>query len=88
MVYTISFASRALKELEKLPKSVQERINEGIRCLRENPFAPRSGCDIRKLRGYVPPAYALRVGDYRVRYSVDADEVVITGVKHRGRAYR
>jgi mRNA interferase RelE/StbE len=44
---------------------------------------------VRKLRDVQPPRYRLRVGDWRVLYTIDdqAREVRIYRIKHREKAY-
>jgi mRNA-degrading endonuclease RelE of RelBE toxin-antitoxin system len=37
----IHLSKLAVKDFEKLPKSVQERINEGMICLKEDPYTSR-----------------------------------------------
>lgn len=43
--------------------------------------------DVKRLTNFTPE-YRLRVGDYRVLFEVDGDNVVIYRIKHRKEAYR
>ena len=82
--YSIDFARSALKDLRRLDRSVVPRIIAEIEALREDPRP--SGC--RKLVGS-EDLYRIRVGDYRVIYSVN-DRLLIVGierVRHRKEAY-
>ncbi len=83
--YAITFARSARRELEKLDESIVERIFPLIESLAENPRPPRC----RKLSG-VQNLWRIRIGDYRVVYSIyDAEKVVdIVTVRHRREAYR
>jgi len=83
--YSITFARSARKELEKLPTSVARRIIEQIEVLLINPRPTRSV----KLQGN-RNLWRIRVGDYRVIYSVDdaARMIDISTVRHRRDAYR
>ncbi len=83
--YEITFARSARKELERLETPVASRILERIFQLGSNPRP--SGC--RKLEG-ASNLWRLRVGDYRVIYSImDSEFVVdICLVRHRSDAYR
>jgi len=44
--------------------------------------------DIKKLHGFDPPEYRLRVGEYRVRYRIKDGGYFIVAVTTRGSAYR
>ncbi|MFO7900271.1 MAG: type II toxin-antitoxin system RelE/ParE family toxin [Planctomycetota bacterium] len=70
--------------MDKLPRSVFDRVSEAVLKLEKAPR--RRGT--KKLRGR--DAYRLRVGDYRVIYTVDDDarRVTIVGVGHRRDVYR
>jgi mRNA interferase RelE/StbE len=82
--YSLFVESRADRYLAKLPQDVQERLDEAIDGLADDPRPAGS----RKLRGR--EGYRLRVGDYRVLYAVDheARRVTVTRVGHRRDVYR
>jgi len=72
----------ARRDLKRLDPPVQRRI---LDALDRFVAAPRSG-DIRKLDSV---QWRLRVGDWRVRFSFDAENqvIVVLRVLPRGRAY-
>ena len=72
------------KELAALPAKTRERIHQRILSLENNP-RPRGA---RKLQGQ--EAYRLRVGDYRVLYTVDdsARQVMVYAIGHHRDVYR
>ncbi len=80
----ITISSSAKKELKKLRKEVIENIIPMIFELAENPRP--QGC--KKLKGYAD-AYRIRIGDYRVVYTIQEDVLVVTvvAVRHRKEAY-
>ena len=83
--YTVSFRRSAEKDLRKLDTKVQARVLRAVDPLAQDPRP--DGC--RKLQGSTD-AYRIRVGDYRVIYTVD-DAVLIVAVekvRHRREAYR
>ena len=85
--FAIEFLPSAIKELAALPRKDQEAISRAIDGLVENPFSP--GC--KKLQGKKnPPCWRVRVGDYRVIYQVQKQEIVVLVVKvaHRREVYR
>ncbi len=83
--YRITFARSARKELERLSSRVVQRIFPKIEALANIPRP--EGC--RKLVGE-ENLWRIRVGEYRVIYSIDDNEKVIdiVAVRHRSEAYR
>jgi len=83
--YRVEYSPAAKKELAKTPNKVTERIVAAVRQLAENP-RPR-GC--KKLEGETD-MYRIRVGNYRVIYTVsdEAVTVLILRVGHRKDVYR
>ena len=82
--YTIRIKRSAEKEMDHLPEKMFRRISEAILRLESDPRPPGS----KKLRGVQD--YRLRVGQYRILYSVDDGRrvVVVSAVGHRREAYR
>lgn len=81
--YRIEVRPAAARALGKLDRDVQPRVRAAIALLAEDPRPPAS----RPLRGR--PGYRVRVGDYRVIYTV-ADEVlliVVVTLGHRRDVY-
>jgi len=83
--YSIAFARSARKELERLPNREINRIFPKIEALAKEPRP--IGC--RKLVGETN-LWRLRVGQYRVIYSIDdKDQIIdVIAVRHRSDAYR
>ena len=83
--YTVTFARSARRELEALDRTVVARILSRIEGLAQEPRPPGA----RKLRGE-QQLWRIRVGDYRVVYSVDYRQRVVdvVRVRHRREAYR
>lgn len=83
--YSIEFLPTALKELSKLPLEVQQRIADRIDELKTNPYPP----GIKALKNG-DGRLRLRVGDYRVIYRIEADNLVIIVIKvgHRRNIYK
>jgi mRNA interferase RelE/StbE len=83
--YTITFARSARKELENLPADIADRILRKVETLAPNPRLP----GIIKLQGS-KNLWRLRVGDYRVVYSINdfSRTVDVSVVRHRRDVYR
>ncbi len=82
--YSITFARSARKELEALSNPLIQRIFPKIEVLIVEPRP--IGC--RKLQGF-ENLWRIRIGDYRVIYSVDDNLriVDVIAVRHRRQAY-
>jgi len=82
--YKIAFKPSVKKDLRGTPRHDVERILKSIEGLSKNPLPQNA----RSLTGR--DAFRLRVGRYRVIYTIDNEEVVILIIKigHRGGVYR
>jgi len=82
--YAVTLADSARKELRTLPSHVIECVQPKLRELAANPRP--SGC--KKLQGY-KQGWRIRVGDYRILYTVDDAErrVDIARIAHRKEVY-
>jgi mRNA interferase RelE/StbE len=72
MLYKIEYTTAARKQLKKLPREISVRIIHGIEQLHENP-RPES---VKKLTGF-KDYYRLRIGDYRVVYSIQDNILMV-----------
>jgi len=85
-VYKIVYATQAAKSLLRMPRNTANLIREKLEQVAVDPVA--SIPNARKLQGR--PGYRLRVGDWRVIYEINKDQVVIIVLKiaPRGEVYR
>ena len=86
-MYKIEFKKSAKKEFEKLPANIQERVLEALRFLSQNPYS--EVLQVKKLRG-ADSLYRIRLGDYRILYTIENAKLVIIVIKigHRSDVYR
>ena len=84
MRYSVIVQRRAQKRIARFPEDIQNRIEESLQALSDEPRPPGS----RKLQGR--EGWRLRVGDYRAIYEIDdeAREVLVVAVGHRRDIYR
>lgn len=84
VAYAVSLKRSAEKELERFPSPLHDRIIDRLLALQHNPRPPGA----KKLRGR--EGYRIRVGDYRILYTVDEREQVVEvfSVAHRKEVYR
>ena len=85
-MYKITYTTQAAKALLKMPRNTALLIREKMEQVAVDPFA--SIPNAKKLQGR--SGYRLRVGDWRVIYEINKDEVVIIVMKiaPRGEVYK
>ena len=83
--YTVTFATSARKEFEKLDAALIQRIWRKIERLTSNP-RPKGCTKLTGTRGL----WRVRVGEYRIVYAVDdmRHEVDVITIRHRRDVYR
>ena len=85
-MYKIIFKKEAAKSLDKLQRNVAKLIRKKLMAVAANPYAEHP--NVRKLQGR--DGYRLRVGDWRVIYEIQNDQMVILVLRiaPRGEVYR
>jgi mRNA interferase RelE/StbE len=85
VAYRLEITPAAARDLRALPTAVLARVDARIRALTDNP-RPRGAEPIRGRRG----GLRVRVGDYRILYTVDDAQPMVTigRVGHRRDVYR
>jgi len=83
--YRLEFKPSAERELRKLGKTAIQRISKAIETLATNPYPHQS----EKLSESAS-AYRLRVGDYRIIYTIESRVLLVTVIRigHRSSVYR
>lgn len=83
--YKIKWKSSAVKELRKLDSRAILQVLKSVEMLTSNPYP--AGCRKLSASEYT---YRIRIGSYRVIYSIYKKELVveIVRVAHRKEAYR
>jgi len=69
----IIFKKEAAKSLNKIPRNVAKLIREKLEAIATNPYADHPNA--KKLQGR--DGYRLRVGDWRVIYEIQNEQLVI-----------
>lgn len=85
MRYEVRLLPSALKGLERLPKKIQAAVYEILVGMEDEPRPP----GVKPLKG-VGGLFRLRVGGYRIIYSINDRQllVLVVRVGHRKDAYR
>lgn len=86
--YSVLLSKTAVKQFKGVDNKTQKLVRKGLEELSKDPFSPRSGADIKQLRGSENPAlYRLRIGSYRVIYCAMNKEVKVTEIMQRKKGY-
>lgn len=88
-MYEVRLAPRAERNLRRIREGdprAYRRLVEAIGALASTPRPEGAS----KLRGFQPPAWRLRVGEYRVVYEIRERDVIVVviNVAPRGEVYR
>jgi mRNA interferase RelE/StbE len=85
--FTIEFVKSARKEFEGLPFKVRSRIVEALQLLAQNPYSEL--LKVKKLKD-AHDLFRIRIGDYRVLYELQNEQLVVLVIKvgHRREVYR
>ena len=86
MSYSVRLEASAERDLEHLPQQVLRRLDTKLVALAANPRPNGS----TKLQGREGLGWRVRVGEYRILYTVDDDARVVSvyRIRTRGDAYR
>ena len=74
--YEVVLSPKAEKQLDELPTPLRRRITEAIEGLESNP-RPHG---VKKLTG-AENLWRIRVGDYRIVYTIEDDRLIVLVVK-------
>lgn len=91
-MYSVEITNRADKEFNKLGAEAQQRVLEAMKALARDPIPEGA----KQLSGNPMPDedddvfFRIRVGDYRVIYTIEEERllVLVVRVRHRRDAYR
>lgn len=81
MAYTLRYSQRFAKAFKALPADHREHVYKAVERLGDDPF-PR-GKSVKRIKGPKDEFFRLRVGDYRVLYSVRGECVDIEDLVYR-----
>jgi len=79
--FAVQMTQAAVDDLESIHPVQREQILSAIKSLSTNPLP--SGIRIKKLKGFKPPLYRLRSGDFRILYRIQSNDVTIMNVLDR-----
>jgi len=85
-VYTIAYSKEAAKSLQRMPRNIAQLIREKLELIAVDPYADHPNA--KKLQGR--EGFRLRVGDWRVIYKKQNEQLIIVVLKiaSRGEIYK
>jgi mRNA interferase RelE/StbE len=85
-VYAIAYTKQAAKSLQRMPRNMAQLIREKLEIIAVDPYADHPNAN--KLQGR--EGYRLRVGDWRVIYKIQNEQLIIVVLKiaSRGEIYK
>ena len=79
--FQVVLTEHAIADLEEVSKEIREQIQWDLKALQTSPLP--SGNQIKRLKGFRPPIYRLRSGDFRILYHIREDRVTVLRVVNR-----
>jgi len=79
--FQVTLTEHAIVDLKDISKELRDQIHQDLRDLESGPFP--SGSHIKRLRGFRPPVYRLRSGNFRILYHIQENKVMILPVVDR-----
>jgi mRNA interferase RelE/StbE len=85
-VYSIVYSKEAVKSLQRMPRNTAQLIRKKLEDIAANPFVDHPNA--KKLQGR--EGYRLRVGDWRVIYKRQNQQlmIIVLKVASRGEVYK
>ena len=83
MNYKIVFTKRAMRDIPKLEPEIKEKMGDALKSYGKDPLN-----HARKMVNPSLGSYRFRIGDYRVIFDIEGDEIIVLRVGHRKEIYQ
>jgi mRNA interferase RelE/StbE len=83
MKFNLVYTKRAIRDVRKLEAPIKLRIGKALLRFQEDPLKYSEKITDPKLG-----SYRLRIGDYRVIFDLEGEDIVILRIGHRRDIYR
>lgn len=82
--------NKFIKQVSKLPKEVQDAVNNDLTILEKSDSLESSGLDIKRMAGQKKNTnyYKIRIGDWRIGIEADDPFVIVITILTRGDIYK
>lgn len=85
MSYRLTASKLFLKEIKKLTPDVRQKVEVALIDLKKDPYSFPS---IKKLVNVEVGKFRVRIGDYRLRFDIDEQEIRLHLIMHRKDIYK
>ena len=82
-MFNLIYTQRSIRDLRKLESPTRLRIGKALLRFREDPLKY-----VEKITDHTLGSYRFRIGDYRVIFDLQGEEIVVLRVGHRREIYR
>ena len=79
--FDVQITHSALEDLDCIPEDQRKKVIAIIKKFSTDPFTPSA--NIKRLKGFKPPLYRARAGDYRILYRIQERTITIMCVIDR-----
>jgi len=79
--FQVTLTEHAIVDLKDISRELRDQIHRDLRNLESAPFP--FGTYIKRLKGFRPPVYRLRSGNFRILYHIQESSVTILRVIDR-----
>ena len=83
MSYDLVYTQRAIRDIEKLDPKIKKRLGKVLLRYKEEPLRYAEKLSDSKLG-----TYRFRIGDYRIIFDIEDNEIVVLRVGHRKEIYK
>ena len=83
MNFTLVYTNRAYKDIKRLDQKLKKRIGNALKRFENDPISHATKLTDPKLG-----SYRFRIGDYRVIFDIEGEDIVILRIGHRRDIYR
>ena len=83
MSYDLVYTQRAIRDIEKLDPKIKKRIGKVLLRYKEEPLRYAGKLTDSKLG-----TYRFRIGDYRIIFDIEDNEIVVLRIGHRKEIYK
>ena len=87
MSYKVLVSKTFQQKFYKIEKSFQNKIRASLKDLQKDPYHSRPNCDVKPLIDTKPRKHRLRIGDFRIIYMVEKEQIFIIDLIKRGIGY-
>ena len=83
MSYRLVYAQKAVRDIDRLDAGVKKRIGTTLLRFKDNPLQYAERLTDPELGGY-----RFRIGDYRVIFDIEGNDIVVLRAGHRKEIYK